>query len=94
MWLEKNGQAFDSVTYRNIIADDAFAAMIGGSVAASEFWEPYGTNTLKALKDSSILSQSDKSYWLKNAVVADGLYMSNKMVNERRDVGLKTLKAM
>ena len=50
MYLEKNGFAFDSVTYRNIIADDAFAAMIGGGVAASEFWEPYGTNTLKALE--------------------------------------------
>ena len=58
MWLEQNGVAFDSVTYRNIIADDAFAAMIGGSVAASEFWEPYGANTLKALEGSSVLAQS------------------------------------
>ena len=29
MWLEKNGHPFDSVEYVNIIADDAFAAMIG-----------------------------------------------------------------
>ena len=45
--LEQNGIKFDSVNYVNIIADDAFAAMVGGSVAASEFWEPYGSNVLK-----------------------------------------------
>ncbi|WP_371229542.1 ABC transporter substrate-binding protein [Roseovarius sp. 2305UL8-3] len=94
MWLEQNGEAFDSVTYRNIIADDAFAAMIGGGVAASEFWEPYGSNTLKALEGSSILSQSDETFWLENAVVADGHYMSNSLTTDRRDVGLKTMKAM
>ena len=94
MYLEKNGLPFDSVTYRNIIADDAFAAMIGGGVAASEFWEPYGTNTLKALQGASILSQSDTEYWLERAVVADGHYMSDDLLGDRRDVGLKTLKAM
>ena len=94
MWLEQNGESFDSVIYRNIIADDAFAALIGGGVAASEFWEPYGTNTLRALEGSSILSQSDEEFWLKNAVVADGHYMSTSLLTERRDVALKTLKAM
>ncbi|WP_291729897.1 ABC transporter substrate-binding protein [Leisingera sp. F5] len=94
MWLEQNGAAYDSVVYRNIIADDAFAAMIGGGVAASEFWEPYGSNTLKALEGSSILTQSDEPFWLKNAVVADGHYMSNELINNRRDVALKTMQAM
>ena len=94
MWLEQNGAAYDSVVYRNIIADDAFAAMIGGGVAASEFWEPYGTNTLKALEGASILTQSDEPFWLKNAVVADGHYMSNALINDRRDVALKTMQAM
>ncbi len=93
MWLERNDVPFDAVTYRNIIADDAFAAMIGGSIAASEFWEPYGTNTLKALPGSSILAQSDDPYWLERAVVADGLYMSDTFINERRDVAVQTMKA-
>ena len=43
---------------------------------------------------SSILSQSDTEYWLERAVVADGHYMSDTLVGERRDVGIKTLKAM
>lgn len=94
MWLEENGVPYDSVTYRNIIADDAFAAMVGGGVAASEFWEPYGTNTLKALPGSSILAQSDEPFWLEQGVVADGLYMSEDFVTERRDTARKTLKAM
>lgn len=94
MWLEQNGQPFDSVTYRNIIADDAFAAMIGGGVAASEFWEPYGTNTLRALEGSSVLAQSKEPFWLKHGVIADGHYMSDALINDRRDVALLTMKAM
>ncbi|WP_291734361.1 ABC transporter substrate-binding protein [Leisingera sp. F5] len=94
MWLEQNGAAYDSVTYRNIIADDAFAAMIGGGVAASEFWEPYGTNTLKALEGASVLAQSKDPYWLQSGVIADGHYMSDALINDRRDVALLTMKAM
>ncbi|CUK18552.1 Putative aliphatic sulfonates-binding protein precursor [Ruegeria denitrificans] len=94
MWLEQNGVPFDAVTYRNIIADDAFAAMIGGSVAASEFWEPYGANTLKALEGSSVLAQSREPFWLQQGVIADGLYMSDKFVTERRDTAKKTLQAL
>jgi len=94
MWLEQNGVPYDSVKYRNIIADDAFAALVGGGVAASEFWEPYGSNVLKALPGSSVLAQSREPYWLKRAVVADGLYMSDNFVTKRRDTARETLKAM
>lgn len=94
MWLERNGHAFDSVEYANIIADDAFAAMIGGDVVASEFWEPYGSNVLKALSGSKVLSQSKDEYWTSQAVVADGLYMNEKFITERHDVALDTLRAL
>ena len=94
MWLERNGFAFDSVQYSNIIADDAFAAMIGGDVAASEFWEPYGSNVLKALEGSRVLSQSREDYWTSQAVIADGLYMNALFVEQRRDVALDTLRAL
>ena len=94
MWLERNGFAFDSVQYSNIIADDAFAAMIGGDVAASEFWEPYGSNVLKALEGSKVLSQSREDYWTSQAVIADGLYLNAKFVEERRDVAVDTMRAL
>ncbi|MCP5072731.1 MAG: ABC transporter substrate-binding protein [Rhodobacteraceae bacterium] len=94
MWLEQNGVKFDAVKYRNIIADDAFAAMVGGSVAASEFWEPYGSNTLKALPGSKVAAQSREPFWLKHGVVADGLFMGSKFTTERREVARKTLKAL
>ena len=94
MWLEKNGHPFDSVEYVNIIADDAFAAMIGGDVAASEFWEPYGSNVLKVLEGSSVLSESTDEYWTSQAVVADGYYMNSKFIEQRRDIALDTVKAL
>ena len=67
---------------------------VGGAVSASEFWEPYGTNTLKVLEGSSVLTQSRDPYWLKQGVIADGLYMSNKFTTERRAVALKTMRAL
>lgn len=94
MWLERNGHPFDSVQYRNIIADDAFAAMIGGDVVASEFWEPYGSNVLKALEGSKVLSQSREDYWTSKAVIADGLYMNARFIEERHDVALDTMRAL
>ena len=94
MWLERNGFKFDSVNYKNIIADDAFAAMIGGDVAASEFWEPYGSNVLKSLEGSKVAAQSREPFWLKNAVIADGLYMNADFVENRRDTARATLKAL
>jgi len=94
MWLERNGHPFDSVEYANIIADDAFAAMIGGDVAASEFWEPYGSNVLKALDGSTVLSQSRDEYWTSQAVVADGLYMNTRFIEERHDVAVATMRAL
>ena len=42
IWLEQNGVAYDQVEYVNLIMDDAASAMIGGDVAAAEFWDPFG----------------------------------------------------
>nr|WP_206295743.1 ABC transporter substrate-binding protein [Pseudohalocynthiibacter aestuariivivens] len=94
MWLEQQGVAYDAVTYKNIIADDAFAAQVGGSVAASEYWEPYGSNVLKTVPGSSMAADSADPYWLKQAVVADGLYFGAEFIAERPDTARKTLKAM
>ena len=94
MWLERNGHAYDSVEYANIIADDAFAAMIGGEVAASEFWEPYGSNVLKALDGSKVLAQSREEYWTSQAVIADGLYMNARFIEDRHEVALDTMRAL
>ena len=51
MWLEKSGVDFQSVEYKNLVADDALGAMVGGTVAAGEFWEPYGTTLLRRCRD-------------------------------------------
>ena len=47
IYLEKNGMPFDSVEYVNVIMDQAAAAMISGTVAGAELWEPFGTQYLE-----------------------------------------------
>ncbi len=76
IWLEENGVAFDQVKYTNLIVDDAVAAMVSGKVAAGEFWEPFGSNVLKALPEAKVAATSKDPYFKKTALLADGMYMS------------------
>src|SRR5262245_57292288 len=56
IYLEKNGLLFDSVEYVNVIMDQAAAAMISGTVAGAELWEPFGTQYMKAVPDSKVVA--------------------------------------
>jgi len=93
IWLENNGVPFDSVTYTNVIMDDAVAAMVGGKVAGGEFWEPFGAKVLETLKGSKVMTTSLDPYWLKTALLADGMYMSDAFLKEKPEIANKALKA-
>ncbi len=94
IWLEQNGVAYDEVEYVNLIMDDAASAMIGGDVAAAEFWEPFGTQVLEAREGTSLAAHSQEPFWLQNALIADALFMNATFIEDRRDVALKTMKAL
>lgn len=93
IFLEQNGLKFDDVTYTNVIMDDAAAAMIGGDCAAGEFWEPYGSQVLANLKGSRVLATSSDPFWAKNALLGDGVYMSERFIKAKPEVAAKALKA-
>lgn len=92
IWLEENGVAFDQVKYTNLIMDDAVAAMASGKVAAGEFWEPFGSNVLKALPEATVAATSKDPYFKKTALLADGMYMSGAFL-EKGDVAALAAKA-
>ena len=94
IWLEQNGVAYDQVEYVNLIMDDAASAMIGGDVAAAEFWDPFGTQVLEARPNTRLAAHSREPFWLQNALIADALFMNADFIEERRDVALKTMKAL
>lgn len=94
IWLEQNGVAYDDVEYVNLIMDDAASAMIGGDVAAAEFWEPFGTQVLEARDGTSLAAHSRDPFWLQNALIADALFMNAAFIQGRRDVALKAMKAL
>ena len=94
IWLEQNGVAYDDVEYVNLIMDDAASAMIGGDVAAAEFWEPFGTQVLEAREGTSLAAHSRDPFWLQNALIADALFIHAAFIQGRRDVALKTMKAL
>lgn len=92
IWLEENGVAFDQVKYTNLIMDDAVAAMVSGKVAAGEFWEPFGSNVLKALPEAKVAATSKDPYFKKTALLADGMYMSGGFL-ENPDSAALAVKA-
>lgn len=93
IWLEKNGVDFHEVDYRNLVMDDAVSAMIGGNVAAGEFWEPFGTQLLEILDGAKVVATSSDDYWIDTALLGDGMYMSDSFINERPDVAARTMNA-
>jgi NitT/TauT family transport system substrate-binding protein len=94
IWLEQNGVAYDQVEYVNLIMDDAASAMIGGDVAAAEFWDPFGTQVLSSRPDTRLAAQSREPFWLQNALIADSVFMNADFIKDRRDVAVKTMQAL
>jgi NitT/TauT family transport system substrate-binding protein len=94
VYLEKNGIPFDSVEYVNIIMDQAAAALIGGSIAGAELWEPFGSQALSAVPDSYVVASTSDPEWAASALVADAHYINATWLKDNRPTALKALKAM
>jgi NitT/TauT family transport system substrate-binding protein len=86
MWLEKNGVAFDAVKYLNLIMDDAVAAMVSGTVAAGEFWEPFGGKVLSSLAGSQVVASTAEEEWLKTGLMGDSMYMADAFLQNQPEV--------
>jgi len=93
IWLEDNGVSFDQVNYRNLIMDDAVSAMVGGNIAAAEFWEPFGSQILEILDGAHVAATSSEDYWIETALLGDGMYMSESFIEQRPEVAAKVMKA-
>ena len=94
IYLEKNGMPFDSVQYVNVIMDQAAAAMISGTVAGAELWEPFGSQYLKAVPDSHVVATTADPEWAQNALIADAHFINADWAKNHRETALKAIKAM
>ncbi|OUU55113.1 MAG: hypothetical protein CBC21_10745 [Proteobacteria bacterium TMED61] len=94
IWLEQNGVKWDEVEMVNLIAGDAAAAMMSGQVAAAELWAPFNTEVLENLPGSRSVANSLETQWLESGLIADAIFMSNDLLDNRRDLAVKTLQAI
>lgn len=94
IYLERHGIAFNEVEYVNVIMDQAAAAMIGGTVAAAELWEPFASQALNALPDARRVASTADPEWANTALIADAHFMNSDWIRDHREVAVKTLKAM
>lgn len=93
IWLEQNGVAIDDVKFVNLIMDDAVGAMVGGTVAAGEFWEPFGSHVLEAMPKATVAAISSDTGWIETALLGDGMYMATPFMDKRPGVAAKVMKA-
>lgn len=93
IWLEQNGVKIDEVKFVNLIMDDAVGAMVGGTVAAGEYWEPFGSHVLEALPKATVAAVSSDPGWIETALLGDGMYMATLFMEKRPEVAAKVMKA-
>jgi NitT/TauT family transport system substrate-binding protein len=94
IWLEENGVGIGEVEFVNLIMDDAVAAMVGGGVAAAEFWEPFGSQALDAMDGARVVASTAQKKWAKTALVADAHFMNADFIENRRDVALEAMRGL
>ncbi|MCR9104253.1 MAG: ABC transporter substrate-binding protein [Gammaproteobacteria bacterium] len=92
-WLTDNGVGIDEVNFTNLIMDDAVGAMVGGTAAAAEFWEPFGTQVLEALPGATVAADSTEEKYITTAMLGDALYMSTAFLEERPEDAAKLTRA-
>lgn len=94
IWLEENGVNWDEVNMVNLVAGDAAAAMMSGEIAAAELWDPFGGQVLENLPGSRSVSNSIEPKWLKSALIADAIFMSDKFTSDNRSIATQTIEAI
>ncbi|KPQ00042.1 ABC transporter substrate-binding protein [Marinobacter sp. HL-58] len=93
IWLEENGVSINEVEFTNLIMDDAVGALVGGDVAAAEFWEPFGSQALEALPGSTVVASSEEPGWIETALLGDAMYMSDMFLEEKPETAAKVMQA-
>lgn len=93
MWLDKYGVSIDDVNVSNIIADDVFAAMIGDSISAGVFWEPYASNVLEAKDGTHLVATSGDPEWIKTGLIADAMYMNDDFIASKPNAAKAFMRA-
>lgn len=92
-WLTDNGVGIDEVSFTNLIMDDAVGAMVGGTAAAAEFWEPFGSQVLEAMPGATVAADSTEQKYITTALLGDAMYMSTKFLEERPEDAAKLARA-
>lgn len=93
IWLEENGVSINDVEFTNLIMDDAVGALVGGDVAAAEFWEPFGSQALAALPGSTVVASSEEPGWIETALLGDAMYMSDAFLEDKPETAAKVMQA-
>ncbi len=93
IWLEQNGVSIKDVKFVNLIMDDAVGAMVGGTVAAGEYWEPFGSHVLEAMPKATVAAISSDKGWIETALLGDGMYMATPFMKDKPEVAAKVMKA-
>ncbi len=93
IWLEDNDINIDEVEFANLIMDDAIGAMVSGSVAAGQFWEPFAREVLDIFPNATVAATSSEDYWIETGLLGDGMYMRSGFIEDDPELAALTMDA-
>lgn len=94
IYLEQNGVPFDSVKYVNVIMDQGAAAMISGTVAAAQLWEPFASQALTSIPGAKVVATTKDEEWASSGLIADAHFMNAEWIETKRSTAVKAMKAL
>ena len=93
IWLEQQGVGINEVQFVNVIMDEAVGAMLGGDVAAGEFWEPFGSRVMEGMPGAQVMAISSDEEWISTALLGDGMYMTEGFLEQRPEAAALAMQA-
>lgn len=92
-WLDTMGIGVDEVEWVNLAADEAVGAMMAGDIAVAYLYEPWATQVVDNLAGSKRVAHSAESVFLKGAMYADSIFMTDDFIANHRETAEKVIKA-
>lgn len=92
-WLDSRGVGVDEVQWVNLNADEAVGAIMAGDIAVAYEYDPWATQVIDNLAGSKRAAKSSESMFLKGAMYADSIFMSDDFIANHRETAKKVIQA-
>lgn len=93
VWMDNANIPLDSVSWVNLLADEAVGPMLSGDLAAAYLYEPWISRVMENLPGATSAANTSEDWMLETGIFTDVIYMNGDFIAENRGAALDMLKA-